>query len=190
MTGYMVNGWNNIVENNTGKTYGLSLGLNPTKTVSIVQTYLTGPEQFGVTHSAGSHWRQLSDTVLTWTATPKLSLMFNGDYATDHPLTAVKESWWGGVAGYLKYQLDPKWAVAGRYEYYDDHAGFTTAVAGHYHEFTATLERKIAGNLITRWEYRYDLSNNPVFAENLASEKHQSQVVGGLIYTWDFKDLK
>jgi hypothetical protein len=190
LTGYAVNGWNNIVENNTGKTWGLSLAVNPTKQWGFIENYFAGPEQPGISHSANSHWRQLSDTVVTFNPTSKLSLMFNGDFGDDHPLTAVKESWWAGAAGYLKYQLDPKWAVAGRYEYYDDHAGFTTGVAGHYHEFTATLERKIAGNLITRWEYRYDLSNNAVFAESFTPEKHQSQVVGGLIYTWDFKDLK
>lgn len=190
LTGYAVNGWNNIVENNTGKTWGLSLAVTPTKKWGITENYFAGPEAAGVTHSPNSHWRQLSDTVVTFNPTSKLSLMFNGDYGHDHPLVFANPIWWAGVAGYLKYQLDPKWAVAGRYEYYDDHNGFTTAVAGHYHEFTATLERKIAGNLITRWEYRYDLSNNPVFADSLTGEKHQSQMVGGLIYTWDFKDLK
>ena len=190
LTGFVTNGWNNIVENNTGKTFGLSLGLNPSKTVSITQNYFGGPDQFGISHSAGSHWRSLSDTVLTWTATSKLSLMFNGDYGRDHILGTPKPTWWGGVAGYLKYQFDPKWATAFRYEYYDDHGGFTTGVAEHLHEFTATIERKIAGNLITRWEYRYDLSNRKVFAETATPVTHQSALVGGLIYVFDFKDLK
>lgn len=190
LTGYLTNGWNNIVENNTGKTYGLSLGLNPSKKWSITQNYYAGPEQFGITHSAGSHWRQLSDTVIVWTATSKLSLMANGDYGRDHLLGTPKPTWWAGVAGYLKYQFDPKWATAFRYEYYDDHGGFTTGVAEHLHEFTATIERKIAGNLITRWEYRYDLSNRKVFAETATPVTHQSAVIGGLIYVFDFKDLK
>src|SRR5262249_9783808 len=29
LTGYLVNGWNNVVDNNTGKTYGISFGWNP-----------------------------------------------------------------------------------------------------------------------------------------------------------------
>ena len=115
--------------------------------------------------------------------------MFNGDWAQDHPLGASK-SWWAGAAGYLKYQLDPKWAVAGRYEYYDDHAGFTTLVPEHLHEFTGTLERKISGNLISRFEYRYDLSNRNVFANAARPINNQHTVLGGLIYVFDFKDLK
>jgi hypothetical protein len=186
VTGYAVNGWNNVIDNNTGKTFGFSLAANPSKKWGFVQNYFGGPELF----NRSSVWRQLSDTVVTINPTSQWSLMFNGDYGHDHPTGTPSASWWAGIAAYMKYQIDPKWAVAGRYEYYDDHKGFTTAVAAHYHEFTATLERKIAGNLITRWEYRYDLSNRNVFAENTTPEKHQSQVVGGLIYTFDFKDLK
>ena len=39
------NGWNNVEDNNSGKTYGVSLGWNPTKKISISQGYMAGPEQ-------------------------------------------------------------------------------------------------------------------------------------------------
>jgi len=41
LTGYVVNGWNNVVDNNTGKTYGMSLGWNVTKKVSVTQSFGT-----------------------------------------------------------------------------------------------------------------------------------------------------
>jgi hypothetical protein len=186
VTGYAVNGWNNIVDNNTGKTFGFSLAVTPSKKWGITENYFGGPELL----NRSSVWRQLSDTVLTINPTSKLSFMFNGDYGHDHPTGTPSASWWAGIAGYAKYQIDPNWATAFRYEYYDDHAGFTTTVAQHLHEATFTLERKLSGNLITRWEYRYDRSNRNVFFESNTPEKHQSQVVGGLIYTFDFKDLK
>ena len=66
LTGYVTNGWNNVVENNTGKTYGMSLGWNPTKKLSIAENYMAGPEQ-----GVNSNWRQLWDTVVTYTATSK-----------------------------------------------------------------------------------------------------------------------
>src|SRR5712691_6123599 len=53
LTSYFANGWNNIVDNNSGKTYGVSFSWNPTKKVSFGQTYMAGPEQktgtFGAT---------------------------------------------------------------------------------------------------------------------------------------------
>ena len=79
----------------------------------------------------GGNWRNLSDTVLTYTPNSKLSLMANADYGR------VPEAWlrllpgtpvdWSGIAGYAKYQFNPLWALAGRYEYYNDHDGFTTS---------------------------------------------------------------
>src|SRR5438067_3525623 len=62
LTGYFVNGWNNVVDNNTGKTYGMSFGWTPNKKFGVIQNYMAGPEQ----NSINSTWRQLSDTVVTY----------------------------------------------------------------------------------------------------------------------------
>src|SRR5512146_1336169 len=45
LSGYLVNGWNNIIDNNTGKTGGITLALTPTKKLTITQNYMAGPEQ-------------------------------------------------------------------------------------------------------------------------------------------------
>src|SRR5574342_326858 len=44
LSAFMVNGWNNVVDNNTGKTYGLTLNLNPTSKIAITQNDMAGPE--------------------------------------------------------------------------------------------------------------------------------------------------
>ena len=51
----LINGWNNIVENNTGKTGGVTLSLNPNKKFSLVQNYMIGPEMA----NTNKHFRQL-----------------------------------------------------------------------------------------------------------------------------------
>src|SRR5260370_35850045 len=76
LTGYFVNGWNNVVDNYTGKTYGMSFGWTPNKKFGVTQNYMAGPEQ----NNINSTWRQLSDTVVTYSPTSKLSFMVNGDY--------------------------------------------------------------------------------------------------------------
>src|SRR5437660_1919909 len=62
LMGAVVNGWNNVEENNSGKTFGLSLTWVPTPKLSIIQNFTTGPEQTNDRH----HFRHLLDTVVTY----------------------------------------------------------------------------------------------------------------------------
>ena len=187
VAGYVVNGWNNIIDNNTGKTYGLSFGWNPNKKVSVTQNYMAGPEE----NNNNKNIRQLIDTVVTYSPTSKLSLMWNYDYGRGDRLpTFVNPVYWTGIAGYVKYTFNEKYALATRYEFLDDHNGFTTGTPQDFNEFTETFERKIAGNLITRLEYRHDMSNQPSFVKGSAPVKSQNTALAGIIYTFDVKELK
>ena len=187
VTGLLVNGWNNIVDNNTGKTLGVSLGWNPNKKWAIVQNYYAGPEEF---HD-NSDWRQLTDTVVTYTATSKLTLMANYDYGRgDVVPTVARPVAWQGVAAYGRYAFNDRYAFAVRGEYFDDRDGFNTGTAQNMYETTFTFERIVAKHLITRWEYRRDMSSRPVFVKGLGMIDHQDTFTGGLIYSFDVKDLK
>ena len=185
ITGLAVNGWNNVSASNSGKTGGFSLAWNATKKVTLTETYLVGPRDFTGVGDNGS-WNNLSDTVLAYNPSTKLSLQAELDYGhqgLDHQLqtflgTDQTSADYTGIAGYIKYAFSPKVAVAGRYEYLNDHDGLALAANGglvtsiiptanffhdHPREFTATLERKFAGHLISRLEYRYDDSNKNIF---------------------------
>jgi hypothetical protein len=185
LTGFFVNGWNNVVDDNTGKTYGLSLGWNPTKKVSIAQNYMAGPEQ----SATNSNWRQLSDTVVTYTPNARLSLMANYDYGRGDRVSGVSNPvYWTGVAGYVRYALNEKYALATRYEYYLDHDGFTTGTAQHINGLTGTFQRTIAHHLLTRLEFRRDVSNQPVFARGSALDKAQNTFSAGMVYMFDSRE--
>jgi len=137
-----------------------------------------------------SDYRQMFDTVVSYNVTSKLSLMTNYDYGRGDRVAAFPNPvWWTGVAGYLKYQFNDGWAYATRYEYYNDHFGFTTGTAQHINEFTETFERKVAGNLITRLEYRRDMSNRPTLFKGATPVNHQDTIEAGLIYAFDLKEL-
>ncbi len=41
----VVNGWNDTIDNNLGKTFGAQIGITPTKALSGYVTYITGPER-------------------------------------------------------------------------------------------------------------------------------------------------
>jgi len=187
LTGFMVNGWNNIYDNNTGKTYGATFGWNPSKKISIAQGYMAGPETIGT----NAHWRQLSDTVVTISPTSKLSTTVNFDYGRGDRIAGVaRPVFWTGVAGYVRYALNERSAVAGRYEYYNDHDGFTTGTAQHLHEFTGTFQQIVAHHLITRLEYRHDFSNRPVFSKGTDPVLGQNTLTAGVVYTFDTRETK
>src|ERR1019366_9008101 len=93
----------------------------PTSTTNITGFFATI-----LGFSDGGNWRNLSDTVVTYTPNSKLSLMANGDYGRVQGLTPLAAAAcgaackgavdWSGVAGYARYQFTPLWALAGRYE--------------------------------------------------------------------------
>jgi hypothetical protein len=198
LTGYFVNGWNNVVDNNTGKTYGMSFAWTPNKKFGIIQNYMAGPEQTGL----NSNWRQISDTVITYSPTSKLSFMVNGDYGRGDRFDlgegfVSKPVYWTGVAGYVKYAFTGTSAFSTRYEYYDDHDGFTTgfnvngAPAGvHFHEFTTTFEKLVAHHIISRLEFRRDMSNQPTFLKGSNPVKDQNTLTAGLVFTFDSREGK
>ncbi len=184
-TAYVVNGWNDIKDNNTGKTGGFQFGWNPTKKISVIQNYMVGPEQL----NDNSDIRQLWDTVVTYTPTSKLSLMWNFDYGRDTPFGTTSPVWWSGIAAYAKYAFNEKYAFIGRYEFYDDHNGFTTGgTPQDLNEFTLTFERLISKHLITRWEFRRDMSNQPTMLKGGTPVTDQNTVLGGLVYVFNIHE--
>jgi hypothetical protein len=186
LTGYLVNGWNDIVDNNTGKTGGFSLAITPSKKFSVTESYLVGPEMA----NTNKHFRQTWDTVAIYSPTSKLSLALNLDYGRgDMPAGFLNPVWWSGVAGYLRYAFTDSIALSTRYEYYNDHSGFTLGTTpAHVNEVTETFEKTVHKDFITRLEFRYDNANQPIFAKGSAFVDYQPTVALGLIYVFDWKE--
>lgn len=193
LTGFVLNGWNNVIDNNSGKTGAISLSLTPTKKLTITQNYMFGPEQnalyTGGIATADSHWRHVIDTTVAYAFTNKLTFQTNFDYGRDTLEGVSSPVYWVGNASYLRYVFNSKYALTGRYEYYLDHDGFTTGVPQHIHDVTGTFERRIAGHIITRLEYRRDISNQPFFFDHSFGEgptaKTQNTFTVGMVYTLD-----
>jgi len=185
---YLVNGWNNVWENNRGKTLGLQGILTPHPKVVIVPNFMYGPEQPQNT----SQKRFLFDIVTTISATDKLSLMFNYDYGMDRASTGEKV-FWTGIGGYARYNLPPRWVITPRLEWFHDHDGFTTGQTQSLVELTLTGEFKIRDSLFS-WvddafsgqiEVRFDRSNIAFFESNSGKKRSQITILVGLIYVFD-----
>lgn len=175
------NGWNNVTDNNSQKTYGAQAVIKPIPSVSIVQNYMGGPEQT----DNGDDWRHLADTTVTYTVNDKFSVMGNYDYGRDR--VAGETVTWQGVALYAKGQLNPNFALIPRYEYFDDGDGFTTTAAQKLQEFTLTAELKHSQGLIMRIEYRRDWSDIDFFTKDSTAANSQNTFSVGFIYSFSTK---
>ena len=179
LAAHLVNGWNDVVDNNGGKTVGVQATLKPSTAFTIVQSYLGGPEQT----NDNADWRHLVDTVITYTATPTVSLALNYDYGRD--TVAASTVTWQGVAGYLRYRPNPRFALTPRAEYYDDPNGSTTGVVQKIKEVTLTTEFTPTDGVVFRVEYRRDVSDAPFFQKNVSSVlRHQDTLTAGIIYAF------
>ncbi len=187
VTGYLVNGWNNSIDNNSGKTTGFSAAWTPNSKFSLIQNYLVGPEQF----NDNSNFRHLSDTVVSFSPNSKLSFLANYDYGHDHVTGSPTSVHWSGIAGYIKYAPNDKWAFATRGEYFSDNGGTQTGTPQKLSEFTLTLQRMLASKLMTRLEFRRDMSDQNVFPDHTAGLKDaQNTVTLGMVYAFTSADAK
>ena len=173
----LVNGWNNVEDNNSGKTVGLTGALTTSK-VSWYHNYYVGPEK----PDTNKGLRHVYDTVLLVTPTPKVSFYLNYDYGVEK-FAGAGSNHWTGVAGAARFAVNDWFALAPRLEWFNDAGGFTTGMAQKLKEFTLTGEFKLAGGMFTRLEYRRDWSDQPYFSRGAETpnRKDQSTVLVGMV---------
>lgn len=173
----VVNGWNSLGINNGMKTVGL-VGTLTLKKGTWANTYYTGPQQEGLVNA----YRQVFDSNLVVNPSAKTSLYINFDYGSDKVNSAARQTW-VGAAGAVRFQLNNRFAVAPRFEVFDDTNGFATGSAQTLKEFTLTGEMKVHDGILSRLEYRRDFSDAPFFnrATDLMVAKNQSTVTLALI---------
>ena len=183
LMGGVVNGWNDVADTNTAKTVMASATIKPTGAVTIIENYIGGAEQPG----NSTDWRHLSDTIVSYTVNPMVSLMANYDYGRDTVGGVVNT--WQGIAGYAKFQANKWVAVVPRVEYFKDANGFSTGVAGtNLTEGTLTVEVKAADNFMWRIEYRGDFSNKASFTDSTnKTQKNQQSLILGMLFNFSSK---
>ncbi len=180
----VVNGWNHFIDNNSGKTIGLT-GVYTKPKYTLYTNYYVGPEN----DKTNKGYRNLIDANLLLTPTAKLNAYINYDYGQNRNAVQLKNttyvtsdlSHWQGIAGALRYQATATVAFAARGEYYNDMSGFTTGTTQHLNEFTLTGEYKMPEGLLGRLEYRRDDSNQAYFVKGSRLVEAQSTIEAGIV---------
>ena len=180
----LVNGWNNVEDNNSGKTVGLTAGLTTSK-FNWYNTYYVGNEKtdtFGGVKIEAPGARHFWDTVINFNPTSQFNALFNFDYGVDKdPLGGDKKFYGYSVAA--RVMPNEKFAFSPRFDWYNDSDGFITGQVQKLKEFTITADYKMVEGLLTRFEYRRDMSNEPYFdrGNELASAKSMNTLLVGFV---------
>lgn len=177
----LVQGWNNIVDNNGAKTAGFTASFIWDK-VTWSQNYYVGPE--GASGKSGM--RHFYDTVLLLNPTRRVSAYLNYDYGIDQdPINGRKR--FLGIAAAVRMAVSERFSLTPRYEWYHDADGaaFLTGTKQKLREVTLTGDWKIRNGLLARAEYRHDASNQPFFdrGNQVGAARGQTTMLVGLVAT-------
>jgi hypothetical protein len=183
---HVYQGWNNVLDNNGGKSFGVMYGFKPSAKVSVVENVTIGKEPVDnpIRPTINGN-RFLSDTIITYNASDKTTYVLNVDYgrqSNTNTTLGVSSATWYGAAGYVKHALNDKQAWVIRIEYFRDKNGFSTGTAQSLREVTLTYEIKQNKHLLWRIEGRYDHSSNSVFLNRGgATKKSQTTLLVGAV---------
>ncbi len=186
----LVNGWNNVEDNNSGKTIGL-VGNLTSKKISWNNNYYAGPENPGT----NTGWRNLYDTTVLFTPSDKFNAYVNFDYGQNKSGSGKTETTakWYGVAFAGKLQMNDHNAITPRYEWFKDRDNFlgtgmvcaTGKECDALQEFTLTYEYKWTKGLLARLEYRRDWTTlaQPVIFQrgSTGARDHQDTLALGFV---------
>ena len=171
----VVQGWNNVKDNNSGKTVGLN-GAYAWKKVTWTNVYYVGPKK----DHTNQGLRHLYDTTVLVKPTDKIAYYVNFDYGRDKNIGAGAKQW-TGIAAAARFAIGKKYAITPRLEWFDDMDGFTTGRAQSLKEFTLTGEYQMTTFLLSRLEFRDDWSNQAFFQKGSGSSRSQPTVLLGMI---------
>lgn len=169
----LVNGWNNVEDNNTGKTMGFNAAWTPNEKVSVLFNSYTGPEKNGPSMGPAYNpnnnqgWRGIYEGLINFSPTSWWTGYLDYYYGQEKQAfeNGGPTATWQAAGFSSKFSLNKHHAFAVRYEWFDDGAGFPTGYGQQLtlQEFTGTYLYRWTQGLEMRVEYRRDFSNRPFF---------------------------
>jgi predicted porin len=178
----VVNGWDNVDDNNNAKTFIGRVGFNIAENLTAAVAGIYGAEQ----DDRDGPKRWVIDVVSTFKPLPELTLVLNYDYGHEDEVIAIDtrlvDAAWQGIALIAHYAFTEKFGLAIRGEYFDDKDGARTGTAQDLWEVTVTAGYKWVKNFETRLEYRHDQSDVRNFDREGRPAKSQDTISTEFIY--------
>ena len=188
------NGWDQLTDNNKGKTAELGLTANPIKPLNIALSGYSGKENAtpgGAALAGADGTRTSVDLVVSFQITDPLSVGIEYlNLSQDNMVSFVNGSTikgkYSGFAGYLTWMITPKFRAALRLESFDDKDGARfnlVAGAQKVKEGTLTLAYLPSDSFELRGEVRQDKADQAAFADSAGNtSKNMSSLAFSGIY--------
>jgi hypothetical protein len=183
----VINGWDQVSDNNTRKSFMGRVGLYPDALTSLGIVGFWGPEEAG-NNTADRYGAE----ALVWRRLGNAQLWVQGDYGREQanaalPVPTQDATWWAAGA-WVTYDFSSILSLALRGDYVNDENGArTSGVFGYptntgqkFGSGTATLNIRAWPNAVVRPELRYDRSTLAAFD----GKKDQVTVALGVAYNY------
>jgi hypothetical protein len=175
----VVNGWDNVRDNNSSKSICGQLVWTPTPAVTVTGNVMTGPERTGV----NSDPRTVFELIAQWKVTDLVVLGLDGMTGSEKgAVLPGKTATWSGLTAYARLGLTDKFALCLRGEVFADPDGARTGKPQTLKEVTLTPELKVSSHLLLRADLRVDWSTEPVFEKGAGWTTTQPTVLVNAAY--------
>jgi putative OmpL-like beta-barrel porin-2 len=166
----VINGWDQVADNNTQKSLMGRVGIYPDPSTSLGVVGFWGPEQSG-NNTANRYGVE----GLVWRKLGKAAVWVQGDYGTEQANAALpdptKDATWWALGGWVTYDLSGTVGLALRGDYVNDENGARTSglfgfapnTGQKFGSGTMTLNIKAWPSAVVRPELRYDRSTLATF---------------------------
>jgi len=183
----VINGWDQVSDNNKRKSLMGRVGISPDTLTSVGIVGFWGPEEAG-----NDNANRYGVETLIWRKLGTAQLWLQGDYGREQANAALptptQDAKWWAIGGWVTYNVSTSVGLALRGDYVNDENGARTsgsmgfpANAGHkFGSATATLNVRAWPNAIVRPEIRYDRSTLAAFN----ARKDQVSVALGVAYLY------
>ncbi len=183
----VINGWDQVADNNTHRSLMGRVGLYPNALTSLGIVGYWGPEEAGDNTA-----NRYGVDALVWRKLGRVNLWVQGDYGKEQQNAALadptQDAQWWALGGWITYDASSSLGLALRGDYLNDENGARTSL---FYGFplntgqklgsaTATLNIRSWPNAVVRPEVRYDRSTLAVFD----GKRDQVTVALGLAYLY------
>ena len=166
----VINGWDQVSDNNGRKSLMTRIGLYPNALTSLGLVGYWGPEQAG-----NNNANRYGFEALLWRKLGNAAVWVQGDYGTEQANAALPDptqdaKWWA-LGGWVTYDFSGTIGLALRGDYVNDEngarsnstLGFPANIGQKFGSGTATLNIKAWPSAVVRPELRYDRSTLAAF---------------------------
>ncbi len=169
LSGLVLNGWQRIAkaEGNQSISFGHQLIYKPNEKITLNSSSFIGNDKAKIEKKM----RYFHDLYGNFQLTEKFSTTLGFDIGAEQKLKESKSyNIWYSPNILMKYQIDNKWALAGRLEYYNDKNGviIKTDTPNGFQTFGYSLnvDYQILKNVVFRTEARGFTSKDAIFVKN------------------------